>query len=152
MVPLVPWTLEQPAPRISEDYSVGLPILVELRVMHTDCGMDKVYMLGRQEDQESECTKVSSLTPRLFQGLEVIRRWTRLDQGNALGPHWTHDRGISLCLVTLQYMDYKARPLAPFVHLYSDSALRLALCSSHSVGLEPRTLYRVDRKTLRKFF
>lgn len=47
---------------------------------------------------------------------------------------------------------YSASPFAPFVHLYKDNALRLALCSSQSVGLEPWTLYSVDRNTLRKFF
>lgn len=45
-----------------------------------------------------------------------------------------------------------ASPLAPFVQRYKERALRLALCSSHSVGLEPRTLYSVERSTLRKFF
>lgn len=47
---------------------------------------------------------------------------------------------------------YKASPFAPFVHRYNDNALLLALCSSHSVGLDPRTLYNVERRTLRKFF
>lgn len=44
------------------------------------------------------------------------------------------------------------KPFAPFVQRYNESALRRALCSSHSVGLEPRTLYNVERNTLRKFF
>lgn len=47
---------------------------------------------------------------------------------------------------------HKANPFAPFVQRYNDNALRLALCSSHSVGLDPLTLYKVDRRTLRKFF
>lgn len=49
-------------------------------------------------------------------------------------------------------MYQSASPFAPFVQRYKERALRLALCSSHSVGLEPRTLYSVDRRTLRKFF
>lgn len=49
-------------------------------------------------------------------------------------------------------MYQSASPLAPFVQRYKERALRLALCSSHSVGLDPRTLYSVDRSTLRKFF
>lgn len=52
----------------------------------------------------------------------------------------------------LHRFDHSASPLAPGVQRYSDSALLLALCSSHSVGLDLRTLYSVERSTFLKFF
>jgi hypothetical protein len=48
--------------------------------------------------------------------------------------------------------DYRARPLAPLVHLYMESVLRRALPSSALVAPALRTLYSVDRSTLRKRF